>query len=259
MPVIRVSDATWERLKRYARPLEDSADDVVRRALDALDERNTRGTAPQSKSPSSSEALRPTPARDRAKLPQKEFRLPLLQVLLELGGKANVRQIRELLERKMAPRLSEADYEEVSSGDPRWWNAACWERNDLVKEGLFRSDSVRGVWELSEQGQELVSDSAEAEVSSEASSARTWRDDIEVALDPLDRGDGASLYEIYRAVKTIRLGAGRSVPETLEATVRRTLEDNSSDSDNFRGTDLFYMPKGKGAGIWGLRRKRFKR
>ena len=29
MPVIRISEKTWERLKSYARPLEDSADDVV--------------------------------------------------------------------------------------------------------------------------------------------------------------------------------------------------------------------------------------
>ena len=31
---IRISDATWERLKAWARPLEDSADDVVSRILD---------------------------------------------------------------------------------------------------------------------------------------------------------------------------------------------------------------------------------
>lgn len=31
---IRISDETWERLKAWARPLEDSADDVVVRVLD---------------------------------------------------------------------------------------------------------------------------------------------------------------------------------------------------------------------------------
>jgi hypothetical protein len=40
----------------------------------------------------------------------------------------------------------------------------------------------------------------------------------------------------------------------MEATVRRTLEDNCSDSDNFRGVDIFCMPEGKGAGIWALRK-----
>jgi hypothetical protein len=61
-------------------------------------------------------------------------------------------------ERKMASLLSEADYQPVSSGDERWWNAICWERADLVREGLFRDYSERGVWELSEKGKSLVRD-----------------------------------------------------------------------------------------------------
>jgi hypothetical protein len=60
------------------------------------------------------------------------------------------------MEGKMAPLLSEADYQLVSSGDPRWWNAICWERADLVREGLFVDYSERGVWELSEKGKSLV-------------------------------------------------------------------------------------------------------
>jgi RNA polymerase alpha subunit len=39
--------------------------------------------------------------------------------------------------------------------DPRWWNAVCWERSDLVKEGLMRVDSDRGVWEISDEGKNL--------------------------------------------------------------------------------------------------------
>ena len=50
------------------------------------------------------------------------------------------------------------------------------------------------------------------------------------------------------------LPAGQWYPLRMEATVRRTLEDNCSDSDNFRGVDIFCMPEGKGAGIWALRK-----
>lgn len=32
--MVRISDATWERLKKWAEPLEDSADDAIRRVLD---------------------------------------------------------------------------------------------------------------------------------------------------------------------------------------------------------------------------------
>jgi hypothetical protein len=79
----------------------------------------------------------------------------------------------------------------------------------------------------------------------------TWRDDVRNALHCL--GGRASLYRIYREVEAIRSAAGRSVPPSLEATVRRTLEDHSSDSDNYRGQDIFCMPDGKGAGVWALR------
>jgi hypothetical protein len=79
----------------------------------------------------------------------------------------------------------------------------------------------------------------------------TWRDDVRDALTSL--GGRASLQSIYRAVRDIRRSAGRSLPQSLEATVRRTLEDHSSDSANFRGADLFHMPEGKGAGVWSLR------
>jgi hypothetical protein len=43
MPVIRISQQTWERLKTYATPLEDTADDVVNVALDALEAARRKG------------------------------------------------------------------------------------------------------------------------------------------------------------------------------------------------------------------------
>jgi Mrr N-terminal domain len=51
--------------------------------------------------------------------------------------------------------VERGDYESVSTGDPRWWNAVCWERSELVKEGLMRDDSSRGVWEISGAGKTL--------------------------------------------------------------------------------------------------------
>jgi hypothetical protein len=150
MPVIRISDATWERLKSNARPLEDSVDDVVCRALDALDK--ARGVEPRAASVAK-------PARKRRhgnKLPQKEFRQPLLSLLLELGGEASVATIQEKLEPRIAPRLSDEDYDLVTSGQVRWWNAVCWERAVLVREGLLSDVSPRGIWKLTAEGMHAV-------------------------------------------------------------------------------------------------------
>lgn len=147
MPVIRISDGTYARLQAHARPLEDTADDVVRLALDALEKQKGFKLAPP----------KPKPSRRRGnKTPQREFRVPLMKVLRALGGSAEVKDIRNALLPKVKDRLTEDDYELVSTGEQRWWNATCWERSELVKEGLFSNSSPRGVWELSSKGRELL-------------------------------------------------------------------------------------------------------
>jgi hypothetical protein len=79
-----------------------------------------------------------------------------------------------------------------------------------------------------------------------------WVDDVKRALTEL--GGKAPLQRIYDAVEKIRKEERRSVPRTLDATIRRTLEDHSTDSHNYRGRDdLFALPEGKGAGVWALR------
>ena len=80
----------------------------------------------------------------------------------------------------------------------------------------------------------------------------TWRSDVRKALEEL--GSRASLGRIYTEAMRIRRAKGRSVPQAFEAVVRRTLEENSFDSLVYRGgQDLFWMPEGKGAGVWALR------
>jgi hypothetical protein len=158
MPVIRVSDATWERMKKYARAFEDKPEDIVNLALDALDEKMGRKSQPPKQPPTEA---RPTEKSGGKKLPQKQFRLPLMQTVLELGGSAEVSDIRRIMEKKMAPLLSEADYAPVPTGDPRWWNAICWERADLIREGLFADYSPRGVWELTGKGKVFLQVPAE--------------------------------------------------------------------------------------------------
>ena len=76
-----------------------------------------------------------------------------------------------------------------------------------------------------------------------------WVDDVRAALYSL--GGSASLHNIYREVKNRRRAAGRSLPRTLEAVIRRTIEDHSSDSANYKGIDYFRLI---GRGEWSLRK-----
>ena len=76
-----------------------------------------------------------------------------------------------------------------------------------------------------------------------------WVDDVRTALVML--GGEADLEGIYRRVKDIRVSGGRSTPRTLDATVRRTIEDHSSDSENFRSNGDFFAKVSRGR--WALR------
>jgi hypothetical protein len=148
MPVVRISDQTWERMQKYAKPLVDTPDSVINSALDALD-KASGNVQPKGVLTRLIDEKR---QRNNELTPQKEFRPLVLKALFSLGGQAPVGKIRDALQAKVKTMLKSGDLELVSSGDIRWWNAVCWERADLVREGLFRSDSPRGVWELTERG-----------------------------------------------------------------------------------------------------------
>ena len=151
MPVIRVSERTIERLKSWAEPLEDTVESAIAKALDAADIARSQ---PAQERPNRDTAQSVTPKRrpPRRGLPQKTFRQPLLEAIHEMGGSARTVDLRPDMKRRMASVLLPGDKERVSTGEERWWNAICWERSALVKEGYIRDDSPRGTWELSEKG-----------------------------------------------------------------------------------------------------------
>ncbi|RMF61543.1 MAG: hypothetical protein D6748_01355 [Calditrichaeota bacterium] len=90
--------------------------------------------------------------------PEDAFRRPLLEALVELGGSAPSNVVLQRIGEKMKPVLTEYDYQTVPS-DPsleRWKKRAQWCRYLLVQEGLMRSDSPRGIWEISEAGRQAL-------------------------------------------------------------------------------------------------------
>ena len=80
----------------------------------------------------------------------------------------------------------------------------------------------------------------------------TWIDDVALALHQI--GGRGHLADIYASVRKLRSRGGRTLPPSTDAVIRKTLEENSSDSDAYRGgLDLFSLPEEKGRGIWALR------
>lgn len=86
--------------------------------------------------------------------PQREYRIPILESLIEMGGSGRVKGILERVQRKMAKRLTLMDWEQLPSGNYiRWRNAVMWERLKMTKEGLLKSNSPTGIWEITKEGE----------------------------------------------------------------------------------------------------------
>ena len=153
VPVIRLSDDTWRRLQGIAIPLEDTAEDVIRRLIDLHGGPSPGPDGGESSLPSVPRQPRPPRLPRGKKASDHAYKPAVLAALQELGGRAKVDDALAVVERIMAPQLSEVDYERLSSGAVlRWRNSAQWARKYLKDEGLLRADSPRGVWELSETG-----------------------------------------------------------------------------------------------------------
>jgi restriction system protein len=87
------------------------------------------------------------------KTSDKEFRLPILQALVELGGSGAASDVLDIVERKMRMHFKDVDYDVLADGRSlRWRNTAQWERQAMKEAGLIKPDSPRGVWEITEQG-----------------------------------------------------------------------------------------------------------
>lgn len=91
------------------------------------------------------------------KMPQKEFSIPILKALVGLGGKGRVSDILQILEKMLGIKFRSVDYENTPSGaELRWENTAKWERKNLVIKGLLRSDSHKGIWEITDKGRRFL-------------------------------------------------------------------------------------------------------
>ncbi len=90
------------------------------------------------------------------KTPQSAFKLPILESLVELGGKAEVRAVLDKVWEKMENILNEYDKQPLSYGDIRWEDTARWERYEMIKEGLLSANSPWGIWEITEKGREYL-------------------------------------------------------------------------------------------------------
>jgi len=81
--------------------------------------------------------------------PQKAFEIPILETLIENGGKLSRDEIWTKLEKKLS--LLPGDKTLMDSGMIKWQNNAAWARTKMVKNGEMNG-TVRGVWKITDKG-----------------------------------------------------------------------------------------------------------
>ncbi len=96
--------------------------------------------------------------------PETAFYLPILQALNELGGTARTTDVVRRVGECMADVLSPDDRQPLpSTGIVRWENTAQFARYSMVRRGLLKPDSPRGVWTMSTKGVEHLQRIAKSE------------------------------------------------------------------------------------------------
>ncbi|MBX0312452.1 MAG: winged helix-turn-helix domain-containing protein [Sulfurihydrogenibium sp.] len=98
------------------------------------------------------------------KTPEESYVMPILESVIELGGKAEVKDVLNLVHEKMKNILNSYDYEPLPSNPKRkrWENTAQWARDKMVKKGLLAEDSPWGIWEITEKGRKFYEENKQS-------------------------------------------------------------------------------------------------
>jgi len=88
---------------------------------------------------------------DLPRTKKEVFRDEIIDALRILGGSETNKEVIDIIEDRMKDKLLPGDFEKGARGMLVWKINVHWERNSMREEGILRSDSPRGIWELSEE------------------------------------------------------------------------------------------------------------
>jgi restriction system protein len=149
---------------------------------------------------------------------RRDFRRPILEALVELGGRAPASEVLARVYQKIKDRLPEVDRRLTDSGAPRWHKKANWCRYHLVRQGLLKADSPRGIWEISDLGRAWLREHPHDEPA---------RPDESSGTEGKDKGVRRAAVEILKAMEET---AAR--PEVLQALLERLREGDECSVEN---------------------------
>jgi hypothetical protein len=134
--------------------IRDEANELMEELADGLDDalQNLNSLLGRNKNNGNFSAKEPKKRKlKQPRTPDEVLRAGIITVLKNMNGNGHIQQILAAMEQQLAGQLLEHDLEYVASGKQLvWQNNLCWERNKMVKQGILRNDSLRGIWELTE-------------------------------------------------------------------------------------------------------------
>ena len=86
-----------------------------------------------------------------------DFEIPLLRVLIKLGGRAKTKDVYPEVEKIMglSPSKSPEEYEVYRKGQIKWKNKTAWAREYLKRKGQV-DGTERAVWKITDIGRERI-------------------------------------------------------------------------------------------------------
>ena len=147
MLTARLSDKTAHRLFKYAKSFGDTPEKVIEHLLDQVEEISE-----------SAHKLDVSVQRfhEEERLPEGEYWLPILEILVDAGGSCKGRDVIDMLEDRLGSRLTPLDHDLLDMGEVRWRNRARFARLRMKERGLISSESRRGIWEITEKGRRFL-------------------------------------------------------------------------------------------------------
>jgi hypothetical protein len=128
---------------------------TAKRLISLMEETNSREgceSEDPSRPPTSEDAHSGNGDRGGDFAPTRLYWPAILTTLVSLGGRGRSETVTDEVGKLLKTRLKPDDHERLSSGVLRWRNRVAWQRLNMINEGLLRSDSPRGIWEITEKG-----------------------------------------------------------------------------------------------------------
>jgi hypothetical protein len=98
-------------------------------------------------------------SEDRDFTPVKTYWRPILQTLVEMGGRGRREKVIELVGKKMKDIFTPADFKKLpQSSYIRWENRVAWQASNMRRDGFIKKGSPRGIWEITDAGRKWLDD-----------------------------------------------------------------------------------------------------